>query len=253
MVNGRPAKPALKVGPEDVITGGDLNASQAAPDVQTGSEPQIVFEDEVLIVLNKPVGWTVHSAYPGQRGPFVTDWLTERDPVHFGMTESNRPGIVHRLDQLTEGVMVVAKTPEVLELLKDQFRNRTVDKGYYAAVRGNILSEEIVINQPMMRNPKTRHKMVVHPEGKPALSTVRVVKRLSSMTVVEVVPKTGRTHQIRVHLDFIGHPVIGDPLYRKGPGPRDGQRLQAYRLGFNHPISGEPMRFELPMSERILK
>lgn len=252
-VNGKAAKPALKVGPDDLIHGEGLLPTDRVAPLEVSMDPTILYEDDALMVVNKPVGWTVHEVHQGQQGPFLTDWLVAYNPTCFAHDESRRPGIVHRLDQMTEGVMVIAKTPQALESLKAQFKDRTVDKGYYAAVRGNVFSDELVVDQPIMRNPKTKNKMVVLPEGKPALSVIKVVKRFHSMTLVEVVPKTGRTHQIRVHLDFVGHPVVGDPLYGKGHGPRDGQRLQAYRLGFRHPVSGEMLQFSVPLSERIVK
>ena len=252
-VNGRPAKPALKVEANDVVHGEGLIAANRVAPLEVSTDPTILYEDDAVIVVNKPVGWTVHEVHKGQRGPFLTDWLVAHDSDSFSYSESRRPGIVHRLDQMTEGVMVVAKTLDALESLKDQFKERTVDKGYYAAVRGNILNEELLVDQPIMRNPKTRNRMVVLPEGKPAISHIKVVKRYHSMTLVEVIPKTGRTHQIRVHLDFIGHPVIGDPMYGNVAGSREGQRLQAYRLGFKHPVTGEAMQFSVPLSERIVK
>lgn len=250
-VNGKVAKPALKVGDTDRIEWSELTPrSQAAPFAVTES-PVIVFEDDAIIVLNKPIYWTVHEVHQGQKGPFLTDWLLSHDGPTFTAFNSRRPGIVHRLDQMTEGLMVVAKNEVILEALKEQFKERLVDKRYYAAVRGNVLSEEMVIDQPIIRSPKTRKKMIVAPDGKPALSMVKVVRRFQSKTLLEVSPKTGRTHQIRVHLDFVGHPVIGDPVYGKGPGPKDGQRLQAFYLGFRHPVSGEDVSFSIPLSKRM--
>lgn len=251
-VNEKSAKPAKLVGETDRIQWRDLAIANSEVSDDVGVEPTVIFEDDALIVLNKPIGWTVHKVNSGQKGPFLTDWLSSGWPSVFSAIEGSRPGIVHRLDRLTEGVMVIAKSAAVLENLKDQFKARTVEKKYYAAVKGNVLSDMLVIDQPITRSQKNRQKMIVSPDGKPGLSELRVIKRFHSMTLIEVLPKTGRTHQIRVHLDFIGHSVIGDPVYGKG-GTRDGQRLQAYYLGFCHPLTHEPMTFSIPMSPRIVQ
>ncbi len=255
LVNGKVIKPSFKVESGDQIHC-ELPHLDGPPEAVIPPSmpiPDILFEDASILVINKPVGVTVHSAQISKKGPFLTDWLVSYIPSLADVGEPHRPGIVHRLDEMTDGVMVVAKTIDALMNLKAQFKDRSVIKGYYAAVRGNLLSDEIIIDQPLERHSRNRKKMAVVTTGKPSISEVRVLRRFQSKTLVEVTPKTGRTHQIRVHLDFIGHPVIGDPVYGKSMGKRDGQRIQSFRLGFAHPVTGERMLIEVPMSERILQ
>lgn len=250
LVNGKPVKPSLRVDHtvEIVVIGLNSDPPSDKP-IDLLSPPRILFQDDDILVIEKPAGWTAHEVHRNQNGHFVTQWLVQTFPHCFSFLDGIRPGIVHRLDQYTEGLMVIAKHAESLDRLKNQFKARTVEKRYYAAVKGNVLSDEFIIDQPIGRASRG-HKMVVTPDGKPAISAVRVLERWQSMTIVEVTPKTGRTHQIRVHLDFVGYPVIGDPVYGKST-QRSGQRLQAYYLGFAHPKTGEWVHHELAMSDRI--
>ncbi|NDC83208.1 RluA family pseudouridine synthase [bacterium] len=249
-VNGCRVKSSRKVGTSDSLSV-RRTVQQESPETPFNGLllPTIIFDDTDIMVIEKPVGWTTHEVHAGQRGVFLTHWLVAQFPDVFSFESGLRPGIVHRLDQQTEGLMVIAKHRAALENLKDQFKNRSVIKGYYAAVKGNILSDELVIDQPIARASRG-HKMVVSPTGKPAISVVTVLERYHSMTIVKVSPKSGRTHQIRVHMDFVGHPVLGDPLYGKST-QRYGQRLQAYFLEFSHPRSREVLQFEQPLSPRI--
>jgi len=209
----------------------------------------IIFEDPWLVVINKPIGWLSHPAHEVAL-PSVATWAVSQWPTMLGVGAPNRPGIVHRLDQYTEGLMVLAKTNEALVGMQALFRDRKVQKTYWALVQSNVLSDTLTIDQPMMRSPKKRRLMMVHPDGKPAMTQVRVLHRYGSMTLIEAMPLTGRTHQIRVHLGFIGHPVMGDPLYGVA-GQHGGQLLQAGQLRFEHPVTNQPIGFTLPLSPRL--
>ncbi len=253
-VNGRTAKAALIVYPHDQIEM-DPTADRPATsglECPLGILPTILFEDATLLVINKPVGVVVHPGHPAVNAHYLTDWLVSHDPKIGEVGVSGRPGIVHRLDQYTEGVMVIAKTNPAFDHLKQQFKDRTVEKAYYAMVRGNVVSDELTIDQPIGRHARKRRLMGVVPDGKPAQSSVQVIERFQTKTLVRVIPKTGRTHQIRVHLAFVQHPVMGDPLYGPLGTDRSGQRLQSYFLAFSHPLTGERLQFELPISLRIV-
>jgi 23S rRNA pseudouridine1911/1915/1917 synthase len=196
----------------------------------------IVYEDEGALVINKPPGMVVHPAAGHSSGTLVNALLARR-PELAGVGEKGRPGIVHRLDKDTSGLMVVAKSPEMLRSLRKQFKERSVRKVYRALVEGRLEPMEGIIDAPMGRDRRRRERMAVVPSGKPARTRYRVEEYLDRYTLVEVTPETGRTHQIRVHLAFIGHPVAGDPVYgRRKRGSKESrmprQFLHAGWLGF---------------------
>ncbi|NBV42178.1 RluA family pseudouridine synthase, partial [bacterium] len=229
-VNGKVEKPATRLASNDSV---DFSAVVLAVEpeisIETPDElPVMFYEDQDVMVINKPAGITVHPIDTRHKGYFLTTWLKQVCPQIVGVGEPLRPGIVHRLDQMTDGLMVIAKSRLAYDALKQQFHDRLVTKAYYALVKGDVIWTELTINQPIIRNPKNRHKMMVAANGRPALSVAKTVHRYGSSTLVEVSPKTGRTHQIRVHMEFVGHPVVGDPLYGKESAKRTGQRLQAY-------------------------
>lgn len=216
---------------------------------------EIVYEDETLVVVNKPAGLVVHPAAGIHSGT-----LANALAYHFQQLPDSgagvRPGIVHRLDRDTSGLLVVAKTEAVLEHLSDQFRDRTVFKSYVALVHGRVNVESGKIDQPLARDPSNRTRMAVVRGGRSALSLFRVRQRFDRFTLLDVELKTGRTHQIRVHLAWLKHPVVGDETYGGG---RDNTiqdaRLRAHvrnlgrhflhaeKLAFTHPQSGERVEF----------
>ncbi len=213
----------------------------------------VVFEDEHLLVINKPAGLVVHPAAGNWSGTLLNA-LLYRYP---GAALLPRAGIVHRLDKDTSGLMVVAKTLEAQTDLVRQLQARTVKRQYAALAKGGIAGGGTV-NAPIGRHPSQRIKMAVVPGGKPAVTHYRVVEQLPGATLVECSLETGRTHQIRVHLAHIGHPLVGDPVYGSGQGkavlpaaalafPR--QALHAWRLGLLHPASGQAQAWEAPLPD----
>src|SRR5699024_6953845 len=205
----------------------------------------IVYEDEDVIVINKSKGILVHATIQVFNGTLVNALLNHSSHLP-ALSRDDRPGIVHRLDKDTIGLLLVAKNNEVHDKLKAQFKNRKIKRVYEAVVYGSMQHEQGVIKAPIGRNPKNRLQMAVVDDGKFAETHFRVIKHYQEYTHVECELKTGRTHQIRVHMKYINHPVVGDSLYvRKKSKLINGQALFAKRLGFIHPITQEPMTFEI--------
>ncbi len=208
---------------------------------------KVVYEDSDLIVVDKPAGLLVHPA-AGQRTGTLVNALLARCPDLQGIDGSVRPGIVHRLDKNTSGLMVVAKNDAAQMSLSRQIKQRSITKGYLALVAGRLSPERGAIEAPVGRHPKDRKRMAVVSGGREARTQYRVIKYLNGYTLLEAMPETGRTHQIRVHFSAIGHPVLGDPVYGKKSPLLGRQFLHAHRLGFRLPSTGEFVEFraELP-------
>ncbi len=209
---------------------------------------EIIYEDECVIILNKPPGMVVHPAAGNRTGTMVNALL-----FHCGnlpeTDDEQRPGLVHRLDKDTSGVMVVAKTDRALRSLAKQFQKRAIKKRYVALVKGRVAADNGVVEAPVARHPVDRKKMdVEHARGKPARTVYHVKQRFRGLTFLELEPETGRTHQIRVHMKHIGHPVLGDTTYGKADGAAR-QALHAEMLGFTHPDTGKYVEFHAPMPE----
>jgi 23S rRNA pseudouridine1911/1915/1917 synthase len=262
LLNDQPAKPSTH------LKAGDL-VSCILPEPQPLSlEPEplpltILYEDPSVIVIDKPAGMVVHPAAGNPSGTLVNALLYHCKDLA-GINGVLRPGIVHRLDKDTSGVMVVAKDDEAYHHLMKQFKNRTVKKVYLAVAYGKFTQDEGRVDAEIGRHPSQRKRMSVHTRrGRPALTLWRVRERLDGFALLEIHPQTGRTHQIRVHLSSVGHPLLGDPLYgRKGrPGATQDpvlrgylerlgrQALHAHRLGFIHPRTGERVEFVSPMPQ----
>ena len=212
---------------------------------------EIVYEDPSLLVVNKPKGMVVHPAPGNPDGTLVNALLYHCAGQLSGIGGAIRPGIVHRIDKDTSGLLVVAKTDAAHQALSDQMSVHAIHRVYHAVVYGNLREDEGFVEAPIGRDPRDRKKMAVTPvNSKYAYTGWRVLERLGNFTYIACQLKTGRTHQIRVHMASIGHPLAGDPVY----GPRNcirslgGQCLHAKELGFTHPATGEWMRFdsELP-------
>ncbi|SES73604.1 RluA family pseudouridine synthase [Anaerobranca gottschalkii] len=219
----------------------------------------IVYQDESIAVINKPQGMVVHPAPGHNSGTLVNALLYHlKDLSTIGGVK--RPGIVHRLDKDTSGLLVVAKNDQAHQELSQQMQNRTTKKIYWAVAEGVIKEDNGIIDAPIARHPVDRQKMAVVTHGKfrEARTYFRVLERYKNHTLVELKLETGRTHQIRVHLNYIGHPIVGDPLYgyKKQKFKNDGQILHAKILGINHPVTGQWMEWEIdlpPYFKNILR
>ena len=206
----------------------------------------IVYQDSDLAVIEKPSGMVVHPAAGNHDGTLVNA-LLHHIPDLSGIGGEIRPGIVHRIDKDTSGLLLVAKNDKSHAALSAQLKAHTIDRAYMAIVQGNLKEEMGYIEAPIGRSPKDRKKMAIVADGREAGTHWRVLEPLKGACLIEAQLTTGRTHQIRVHMASIGHPVLGDPLYGPKKMPYDvkgGQLLHAYRLGFEHPATGELMLFE---------
>ena len=253
-VNDRMAKASLK------LSIGDRLRIVIPPTTPSSLSPEaiplnIIYEDDDLLVVNKPAGMTVHPA-PGHSSHTLVNAALFHFPGLADVSDSLRPGVVHRLDKDTSGVMLVAKNRVAQANLSDQFKAHSVDKSYVALVKGHLTPERGIIEAPMGRSPRNRKKMAVVTEGREARTEYRVIKYVGKYSLLEVMPETGRTHQIRVHLSAIGYPVVGDSVYGVKSPYLSRQFLHASRLGFKHPSTGEYVEFtsELPPDlEQVLK
>lgn len=211
----------------------------------------ILYEDEDVVVVNKARGMVVHPAAGVSHGTLVNALLAHCTDLS-GINGALRPGIVHRLDKDTSGVMIAAKNDTAHRSLAEQIQEKTAHRTYWAILTGNIREDEGVIHGAIGRSPKDRQKMaVVRENGKDATTKFRVLERFGEYTLAECRLLTGRTHQIRVHMAYIGHPVVGDPKYgaKKCPFAITGQALHSKTLSFIHPRTGERMEFEAPLPE----
>ncbi|MCR4428964.1 MAG: RluA family pseudouridine synthase [Caldiserica bacterium] len=251
LINGKGAKPSL------ILKGGE-EISFSFPAGENGElKPadiplDVIFEDQYLAVINKPPGLVVHPG-AGRLSNTLVNALLFRFQLHLPGSD-NRPGIVHRLDKDTSGLIIVAKDEIALSNLSLQFKERKIKKVYLALVHGVVGPEEGRIEVPLGRSPKDRKMVAPWISGREAITEFIVKKRFSEYTFLELRPHTGRTHQIRVHLSFIGHPVVGDPVYGKpNPWGIKGQLLHAFSLEFFHPISGKRLYFEAPLPDNFLR
>ncbi len=221
----------------------DTQVSLKAEDIPL----KIVFEDQDIMVIDKQPDLVVHPTLDHPTGTLVNAVIS-----HLGSfeDESFRPGIVHRLDKDTSGLIVVAKNQDSLDSLKKQFKSRVVEKHYMALVVGVVPKEKGTIVGSIDRHPKFKQKFVVSPDGKEATTEYRVVKRFPKYTLLELTPLTGRTHQLRVHLSFLGYPIVGDKLY-KGKMLLGRQFLHASQLSFDHPRTGNKMNFNSLLPEDL--
>ena len=227
-----------------------LPEEPAAGEVRAEHIPlDIVFEDDAMLVVNKPKGMVTHPAAGNFAGTLVNALLGDGCRLSSCNGDPLRPGIVHRLDKDTTGLLVVAKTDAAHENLARQIREKQAHRIYTALCFGNVRVGEGVIDAPLGRSPRDRKKMAVLPGGRPAVTEYRVLARYGAYTLMEARLQTGRTHQIRVHFASRGFPVVGDPLYtrQKAPFQTDGQMLHAGRLELAHPVTGEWMTFTAPL------
>lgn len=248
LVNKKIIKANYKVACNDNVEA--LLAEAQPAEIRPESIPlDVVYEDDHMIIINKPRGMVVHPAAGNYSGTLVNALLEHCQDLS-GINGVIRPGIVHRLDKDTSGVMVVAKNDQSHLNLALQIKERHASRKYIAIVHGNIKEEQGVINAPIGRHPVDRKKMaVVFSNSKTAITHFRTIERFGNYTVVECKLQTGRTHQIRVHMAHIGHPVVGDPKY--GPEKQhftiEGQALHSAQLSLAHPVTGETMCFSAPL------
>ena len=216
---------------------------------------EIVYQDQDLAVVFKPSGMVVHPAAGNETGTLVNALLKHLDNLS-GIGGEIRPGIVHRIDKDTSGLLLVAKNDMAHVALSEQIKAHSVHRVYRAIVIGGFKAESGTVDAPIGRHPTDRKRMAIVPDGREAVTHWTVLEPLRGATLIECRLTTGRTHQIRVHMASIGHPVLGDPVYgpKKSPYPvAGGQLLHACRIGFVHPRTGEEMIFEAPPEERFLE
>ncbi len=265
LVNGTAERVSYAVSPHDVI---HITLPESpAPDVTAEDIPlTIIYEDAQLLVVNKPAGMVTHPAYGNYTGTLVNALLYHSASLS-AVNDRTRPGIVHRLDKDTSGLLVVAKTDAAHAHLARQFARRTIRREYQAIVWGAFPVEKGIIEANLGRSKSDRKKMAVVEDGKVAVTEYTVLERFAWLSLIRLKLQTGRTHQIRVHLAHVGHPVFGDPTYNGrrilfGPGtPRQKaevqrmldiltrQALHARTIGFKHPATGAEMSFECPLPE----
>ncbi len=249
-VNEKNVKQSYKVQENDKIT---VEPEEVKPsNIKPEEIPiDVIYEDDDIIVVNKPKGMVVHPAVGNLEGTLVNSLMARCKDSLSGIGGELRPGIVHRLDKDTSGILLVAKNDKAHINLSEQIKNHEVQKTYIALVRGIIKENEATINMPIGRSTSDRKKMAVNKNGKEAITHFKVLKRSDEHTLLEVKIETGRTHQIRVHLSHIGYPVVGDTTYSNGKNKWNvvGQCLHAKSLKFRHPITGKEMFLEAPLPE----
>ena len=250
LVNGNPAKPNYKLKPGDII---ELAVPEPI-ELEIKAENislDIVYEDNDMLVVNKPQGMVVHPAAGNYTGTLVNALLYHCGDSLSGINGEKRPGIVHRIDKDTSGLLLVAKNDNAHQKLSSQIKEHSLTRAYKALVHGNIKQDSGRIDAPIGRHPSDRKKMTITDKNsREAVTNFRVLERSGRYTFVECILETGRTHQIRVHMSKNGHPIVGDKTYgvKKEEFNLTGQLLHAYKVGFIHPVSGEYMEFvsELP-------
>jgi 23S rRNA pseudouridine1911/1915/1917 synthase len=255
-LNGRPARPSQRVKPGDRVT------LTIPPPRTLELAPQaipltVVYQDAELLVVDKPAGLAVHPG-PGHPDRTLVNALLALCPDLPGVGGAVRPGIVHRLDKDTSGLMVVAKTDRSHHALSTQIKDRQVTKGYLALAVGVPDPPQGVVDAPIARDPRHRQRMAVVVGGREARTRYRVLERLAGRSpssegysLLELYLETGRTHQIRVHLAYLGHPLLGDAVYGKASPLLGRQFLHAYHLAFRHPVSGQPLDLRSPLPTEL--
>lgn len=250
LLNGSPTKPAQKV------NRGDSVSLTVPPPRRLEITPQrmpleVLYQDGDIVVIDKPAGLSVHPG-PGHPDHTLVNGLLELCPDIQGIGDGLRPGIVHRLDKDTSGLMVVAKNHQSHQSLSSQLKDRLVLKGYMALATGKLTRERGEIDVPIARDPRHRKRMAIVLEGRRSRTNYRVVEEVAGFSLLELYLKTGRTHQARVHLAHLGHPLLGDGLYGRSSQFLQRHFLHAHKLGFRHPATNKSMEFYCCMPEELL-
>lgn len=248
LVNGKSIKASYKVKVGDVILIKDGFVKEMSLEA-TKMDIDIVYEDEYLMVINKDSGVVVHPGAGNSNDTLVNGLLYYNKTLSKG--EEFRPGIVHRLDKDTSGLMIVAKDDKAHELLADDFKNKRIHREYIALLDGVFPQKKAIIDAPIGRSKQYFDKMEVCKDGKKAITNLEVIKKYKDYTLVKLVLETGRTHQIRVHLAYIGYPVHNDPVYSNKVCTDFGQFLHSAYLKFKHPITGELLEFNSKLPEEF--
>lgn len=251
-VNGRPVKANYRLQPEDQVL--VIVPDPQLPDILPENIPlDILYEDSDVLVINKPKGMVVHPAAGHYTNTVVNAVMYHCQGNLSGINGVMRPGIVHRIDRDTTGAIVICKNDQAHQSLAQQLKEHSITRSYQAIVWNNLKEDEGTVDRPIGRHPVDRKKMAVNEKnGKTAVTHYRVLERFGSFTYIECRLETGRTHQIRVHMASIGHPLLGDEVYGpsgKQPFRLQGQCLHAMTLGFRHPSTGEYVEFEAPLPE----
>ena len=250
-VNGKPVKGSYRVKTDDEVTF-ELPES-VEPDIEPEDIPlDVLYEDKDVIVVNKPKGMVVHPAAGHYSGTLVNALMHHCGKDLSGINGVMRPGIVHRIDMDTTGSIIICKNDKAHNSIAEQLKEHSINRRYHAICYGVLKEDQGTIDQPIGRHPVERKKMAINAKnGKEAVTHYRVLKRFAGYTYIECVLETGRTHQIRVHMSSIGHPLLGDEVYsnRKSPFKLQGQTLHAKILGFKHPSTGEYVEADAPLPE----
>lgn len=250
LVNGKNAKVSYKIQENDKISVEIPEPKQI--ELKAQNIPiEIIYEDSDIIVVNKPKGMVVHPANGNPDGTLVNAIMAICKDSLSGIGGEIRPGIVHRIDKDTSGLLIVAKNDNAHVKMSEQIKNHEVKKTYIALVRGVFKENEAIIDMPIGRSTSDRKKMAVNKNGKNAITHIKVLKRFDKYTLLQVNIETGRTHQIRVHLSHIGYPIVGDYTYSNGKNEFDviGQCLHAQKLEFKHPITQKDMCLEAELPQ----
>lgn len=250
-VNQKPVKANYKLSAGDEIT---VSVPEPEiPDILPEDIPlDIIYEDDDILVVNKPKGMVVHPAPGHYSGTLVNAIMYHCRDNLSGINGVTRPGIVHRIDMDTTGSLLICKNDRAHQSLAEQLKEHSITRKYHAIVHGNLKEDTGTVNAPIGRHPVDRKKMSIHaPNGRLAVTHYRVLERFGNYTYIECQLETGRTHQIRVHMSSIGHPILGDTVYgpAKSPFKLEGQTLHAKVLGIVHPTTGEYMEFDAPLPE----
>ena len=250
-VNGRPSKPSyrVQVGDEVVVR---VPIEMPTPVVPENIPLDVIYEDDALLVVNKPAGMVVHPAYGHASGTLVNAVLAHC-PQIADVGGPDRAGVVHRLDKDTSGLILIAKDSVTRAALQRQFKRRQVSKTYLALVEGQVQPREGVVEAPVGRDKRQRKKMAVVRSGREARTMYRAIEYFANYTLLEVRPHTGRTHQVRVHLSWLGYPIVGDAVYGRHRQRllRGRHFLHASRIRFSHPATGEEVEFEAPLPPKL--
>ena len=246
LVNGKVIKASYKINLNEEIIIHDEEFKVEEDILPVKMDLNIVYEDEYLMVINKPSGLVVHPGNGNYNNTLVNGLM------YYTKNLSNiggefRPGIVHRIDKDTSGLLLIAKTNQVHEILAGDFKNKRIKREYIALLDGAFRQGSATIDAPIGRDKQNREKMAVVEDGKHAVTHMKVLKRYTEYTLVSCILETGRTHQIRVHMAYIGYPVHNDPVYAKKEATSFGQFLHSYKMNFVHPITKKEMEFTCPL------